>query len=141
MKSKMFPYIFAVFQFILLIFGVMPFANSPIATAGRADHAFKVIMPFQLWILAFSIASFALFYRLSKKGVAEKSMVAISFAATVFSIFNLALHLIDNLLLWTWATGNITIILYSTVPTVGFYKISNVFLLHRVRRFRKSKKY
>jgi len=137
--SKTFPHVLAVFQLAVLMFGVMPFANSPLIAGGRGDHALKVIMPFHLWVLIFSVTLFALFYRLRREAIEEKIVIVISFGAAVFSLFNLALHFVDNLLLWMWATENVATALYLTIPIIGFYKISNVFLLPHIKRFRKSK--
>lgn len=139
--SKTFPHVFAVFQLAALIFSVMPFANSPLIVGGRGDHALKVIMPFHLWVLVFSVTLFALFYRLRREAIEEKSAIAVSFGAAMFSSFNLALHFVDNLLLWMWATEIIATAFYFTIPVIGLYKISNVFLLPHIRRFRKSRKF
>lgn len=136
----MFPHFFALFQLALLIFCLMPFANSPIITAGRADHALKVILPFHFWLLGFSTISFVLFYRIRRERI-ERFVTVISFLATVFSVFDLALHFINNYLLLMWVTGNLAVILYLTVPLVGLFKISNVFLLPLIRRFRKLKQH
>lgn len=138
--SRTFPHVFAVFQLAVLMFGVMPFANSPLIAGGRVDHASKVIMPFHLWVLVFSVILFALFYRFRREAIEEKSAIAVSFGATMFSSFNLALYFVDNVLLWMWATENIATALYFTIPIIGFYKISNVFLLPCIKRLRKSKK-
>lgn len=139
--SKTFPHIFAVFQLAVLIFGVMPFANSPLIVGGRVDHALKVILPFHLWVLVFSVILFALFYRLRREAIEEKSAIVVSFGAAMFSSFNLALHFVNNLFLWMWATENVATALYFTVPIIGLYKISNVFLLPSMKRFRRSKKH
>lgn len=141
MTSKTFPHVLAVFQLAVLIFGVMPFANSPLIVGGRMDHAFKVIMPFHLWILVFSVTLFVLFYRFRREAIEEKSAIAVSFGAATFSSFNLALHFVDHLLLWMWATENVATALYFMIPIIGVYKISNVFLLPRIKRFRRSKKH
>lgn len=140
-KSEMCPYVFAVFQLIVLIFAVMPYANSPISTAGRVDHTFKVIMPSHLWVLVFSTILFALFYRIRKEGIEEKSIITIAFVATILSALNLVLHFMDDLLLWMWTTENVAIALYLTIPIIGVYKIANVFLLPTIRRFRQSKQH
>lgn len=141
MTSKTFPHVFAVFQFAALVFGVVPFADSPVIVGGRVDNALKVIMPFHLWVLVFSVTLFALFYRFRKEAIEEKSAVVFSFGAAVFSSFNLALHFVDDLFLWMWATENVAAALYFAISTIAFYRISKVFLLPRIKRFRKSKKH
>ena len=137
----MFPHVFAVLQLTLLIFGVMPFANSPIIAAGKVDHALKVIMPFHVWVLVFSIILFGLFYRIRRGGIEEKCITVISLVAAMFSALNFVLHLIDNHLLWLWATENVAIALYLAPPIVAFYKISSVLLLLLTRGFHKSRQH
>lgn len=137
----MFPYIFAVFQLLLLIFVVLPFANSPLFAAGRANHASKVVMPFHLWVLVSSTLLFTFFYRVRREGVAEKGITVISFGATMFSALNLVFHIVDDLLLGMWITENITMTLYLAVPIIGLYKLSNEILWPYVNRVLKSKKH
>lgn len=133
MKREIFPHVFAVFQLAFLILGVTFFADSPIATGGRADHALKVIMPFDLWILALSVILFALFYRIREEGNEEKLITAASLAAFMFSSFNLVLRFIDDLLLVGWVVGNVASAFYLTVPILGLYKMAIVLLLPRIR--------
>ena len=134
MKREIFPHVFAVFQVAFLILGVTFFADSPVATGGRADDALKVIMPFDLWILVLSVTLFALFYRIRGEGNEERWIAGISLAAVMFSAFNLGLRFVDDLLLLGWAVENVASAFYLTVPILGFYKIAIVLLLPRIRR-------
>lgn len=139
-KSEMFPHVLATFQLMALIFVVIPFANSPIIIAGGVDNALKVIMPFHFWLLGFSAILFGLFYRI-RRGEIERFVTVISFLATMFAVFNLALHFINNYLLLMWVTESLAVILYLIIPLVGLFRISNVFLLPLIRRLRTSKQH
>ncbi len=98
------------------------------------DHALKVIMPFDLWILVLSATLFALFYRIRGEGIEERWIVVVSLAAVVFSAFTLVLRFIDDLAMLERTVENVASALYLTVPMLGIYKMVIVLLLPRMRR-------
>jgi hypothetical protein len=137
LKSKVFPHAFAVLQLAFLVLVITLFADSPLATGGHVDHALKVIMPLDLWILGLSVTLFALFYKIRGEGIEERWITLVSLAAVVFSTFNLVLSFIDGLLMLEWTVKNVASALYLTVPMLGIYKMSIVLLLPRMRRVTK----
>lgn len=139
-QNRMLPHFFAVLQLMLLIMGVMPFANFPVVVTGsKANGALKVIMPFPVWVLVLSITLFALFYRIREKGLEERCIFLASMLAALFSFIDFTLHFIDDLLSWMWATGNIATTLYLTASIISLYKVAVTFMVPFLKKVWKAR--
>jgi len=103
-------------------------------TGTVADGGLKVITLFSVWMLFFSSILCALFYRIRKEGVEEKSIFTLSILTALFSGLNISLYFVDDLILMMQATEVVAWALYNGVFFVSMYKISIAFLLPALRK-------
>jgi effector-binding domain-containing protein len=134
----MFPHFFVVFQWALLLTGVMSLLNFAIVTPGStADGTLKVVMLSHLWVLLFSIMLSFLFYENKHRGLAEKCIFGMSILTTLFSAFNFSLHFVNDFLMLMWVTEIVAWTLYLVIFAISVYKILVTLLTPILRRFLK----
>lgn len=135
--KRMIPHFFVVFQWALLLFGVMSFIDFPIIIPGsRANGELKVVMTSHLWVLFFSTISCFLFYKNRRRRAAEKAIFNISLVAALFSIAHFILHFINNFLFLMWFTGIISWIFYLLAFSISIYSLLDAFLKFISKRAR-----
>lgn len=134
-KNEMFPHFLVTFQWTLLIVSLAFNLNLfTIVTGAVANGGLKVIMFFHLWMLFFPGVLCLMFYRIRKKGIAERSITYLSMAIITFSIVNISLHFINDFALLMKATEVVAWGLYNSMFSLSMYKISVVFLLPLLRK-------
>jgi len=125
MNSWLFPHFFVIFQWVLLLAGIMSFSNFPIIIPGsRANGELKVVMTSHLWVLLFSIMLCFLFYKHRHRGLTDKWILCMSIMTALFSVANFALHFLNNFLLLMWITEIIAWAFYLTIFATSLYRIS-----------------
>lgn len=140
-ENKMFPHFLYTFQWTLLVISLAFNLNFSVAVTGAvANGGLKVIMLFHLWMLFFPAVFCLIFYRIRKEGIAERCIIGLSMITILFSIVNISLHFVDDLVLLMKAAEVVAWSLYNSVFSVSVYKISIVFLLPVLRRFVKIEK-
>jgi hypothetical protein len=134
-ENKMFPHFLSVIQWTLLVISLAFNLNYSVAVTGAvANGGLKVIMLFHLWMLLIPVVLCLLFYRIRKEGIAEKCVVGLSMIAVLFSIVNIGLHFVNDLVSLMNATEVVVWSLYNGMFAATMYKISIVFLLPIVER-------
>lgn len=137
--SWMFPHFFVVFQWALLLAGILSFLNFTIIAPGsKADGSLKIVMLSHLWVVLFSILLTLLFYTNRHRGIAEKSIFGISILTAFSSAFNLGLYFVDNFLLLMQITEVVTWTLYLVIFGISVYRILVTLLSPLLGRFLKS---
>lgn len=137
--SWMFPHFFVVFQWALLLAGILSFLNFAIITPGsRADGSLKIVMLSHLWVVLFSIILSLLFYKNRHRGIAEKAIFGVSTFVALFSAFNLGLYFVDDFLLLMRISEIVTWILYLVIFGISIYKIMVALFNPLLRKFSKS---
>lgn len=140
-ENKMFPHFLAVFQWTLLVLSITFNMNFSVAVTGAiANGGLKVIMIFHLWMLFFPIFFGPMFYRIRREGIAERCIMGLSMITFLFSIVNISLHFVDDLVLLMKATEVVAWSLYNSLFSISIYKILVVFLLPLLERFAKIEK-
>jgi len=140
-ENKMFPHFLATFQWTSLVIILAFNLNTSVAVTGAvASGGLKVIMLFHIWMLSFPVVSCLIFYRIRKEGIAERCIFAISMITILFSIVNISLHFVNDFVLLMKATEVIAWSLYNSMFSVSIYKISTVFLLPVLIRYKKIEK-
>ena len=140
-ENKMFPHFLVIFQWTLLVISLAFNLNTSVAVTGAiANGGLKVIMLFHVWMLLFAAVLCLIFYRIRKEGIAERSIIGISMITILFSIVNISLHFVNDFVLLMKATEVVTWCLYNTMFSVSIYKISTVFLLPVLIRYKKIEK-
>jgi len=133
--NKMFPHFLSIIQWTLLVISLAFNLNYSVAVTGAvANGGLKVIMLFHLWMLFIPVVLCLLFYRTRKEGIAEKCIVGLSMITILFSIVNIGLHFVNDLVSLMNATEVIVWSLYNSMFSVTMYKISIVFLLPIIER-------
>lgn len=133
--SWMFPHLFVVFQWGLLLSRVMSFTNFPIIIPGsRANSELKVVMTSHLWVLLFSIALCYLFYKHKHRGVVDKWIFGVSTGTALFSVVNFVLHFVNDFLFFMGITEIIAWAFYLVVFATSVYMIFVAFLTSVLRR-------
>lgn len=139
--NKMFPHFLATFQWTLLVISLAFNLNFSVAVTGAvANDGLKVIMLFHLWMLFFPVVLCLIFYGIRKEGIAERCIIGLSMITILFSIVNISLHFVNDLVLLMKATEVIAWSLYNSMFSVSMYKMSIVFLLPIMRRSVKIEK-
>ena len=140
-ESKMFPHFLVMFQWTLLVISIAFNMNFSVAVTGAvANDGLKVIMLFHLWMPFFTIVLCPMFYRIRKEGIAERCIIGLSIITLLFSIVNISLHFVDNLILFMKATEVVAWSLYNSMFSISMYKILVVFLLPPPGRFARIQK-
>lgn len=140
-ENKTFPHFLATFLWALLVITLAFNPNATIAVTGAvANGGLKVIMLFHLLLLFFPAVLCLISYRVRKEGIAEKSIIALSILTILFSITNISLHYVNDLVLLMKATEVVAWSLYNIVFAVSIYKISLVVLLPLLERHAKIEK-
>ena len=135
-ENKMFPHFLAVFQWALLVTGLVFNLNFSVAVTGAvADGGLKVIMLFHIWMLLLPVALCLIFFRMRREGIAERYIVSLSMLTVLFSIANISFHFANDLVLLMKVTEIVAWSLYNGMFSVSVYRISVVFLLPLLRRF------
>jgi len=116
----------------------MNFAVS--VTGAVANGGLKVIMLFHIWMLFFPVVLCPMFYRIRKEGIAERCIIGLSMVTLLFSMVNISLHFVDNLVLLMKATEVVAWSLYNSMFAISIYKISIGFLSPVISRFVKFEK-
>jgi len=93
-------------------------------TGAVANGGLKVIMLFHIWVLFFPVVLCPLFYRIRKEGIAERCIIGLSMITLLFSMANISLHFVDNLVLLMKATEVVAWSLYNGMFSISIYKIS-----------------
>lgn len=133
--NKTFSYFFVAFQWLLIVVILVFNVHFSVAVAsGLANGALKVIMFFHVLMLFFPTVSCLLFLRLRREGILERCILALSMATIFFSIVNISLHFVNNLVLLMKTSEVIAWSLYSIIFSLSVYKISSVYLVHIWRR-------
>jgi hypothetical protein len=128
--NKISPHILGVFQWVSLVLSLAFNLNVSVAVTGAmAGGGLKVIMHFHVWMLLFSAVLGLIFYRIRKEGTAERSIVRLSTMTVLFSIVNIALHFVNDLVLLMKITELVTWSLYNIMFSASVYKILTVLLL------------
>lgn len=140
-ESKMFPHFLATFQWASLVVSLAFNLNISVAVTGAlANGGLKVIMLFHIWMLLFAAVLCLIFYRIRKEGIAERCIIGISMITVLFSTVNISLHFVNDFVLLMKATEVIAWGLYNSIFSVSVYKISTVFLLPVLIRYKKIEK-
>jgi len=140
-ENKMFPHFLATFQWTSLVISLAFNLNISVAVTGAiANGGLKVIMLFHIWMLFFAAVLCLIFYRIRKEGIAERCIIGISMITILFSIVNISLHFVNDFVLLMKATEVIAWSLYNSMFSVSVYKISTVFLLPVLIRYKKIEK-
>jgi len=139
-ENKMFPHFLATFQWTSLVISLAFNLNISVAVTGAiANGGLKVIMLFHIWMLFFAAVLCLIFYRIRKEGIAERCIIGISMITILFSIVNVSLHFVNDFVLLMKATEVIAWSLYNSMFSVSVYKISTVFLLPVLTRYKIEK--
>lgn len=129
-ENKMFPHFLSTLQWTLLVISLAFNLNFSVAVTGAvAKGGLKVIMLFHLWILLLPVVLCLIFYRIRKEGMAERYIIDLSIITILFSIVNISLHFVNDLILLMKATEVIAWSLYNCMFSISIYKISIMFLL------------
>lgn len=140
-ENEMFPHFLAIFQWIPLVISLAFNLNFSVTVTGAvANGGLKVIMLFHLWMLFSPVVLCLIFYRIRKKGIAERYIIGLSVITILFSIVNVSLHFVNNLIFLMKATEVIAWSLYNSMFSVSIYRISIVFLLPVLKRSVQIKK-
>lgn len=140
-RNKMFPHFLATFQWALLVISLAFNLNFSVAVTGAvANGGLKVIMLFHLWMLFFPVVLCLIFYRIKKEGIAERCVIGLSMITILFSIVNISLHFVNDLVLLMKATEVVAWSFYNSMFSVSVYKISVMLLLPILRRSIKIEK-
>lgn len=135
-ENEMFPHFLVTFQWTLLVISLAFNLNFSVTVTGAvANGGLKVIMLFHLWMLFFPVVSCLIFYRIRKKGIAERCIIDLSMIAILFSIVNVCLHFVNDFVLLMKVTEVVAWSLYNSMFSVSIYKILVVFLLPVLMRF------
>ncbi|MGD8507219.1 MAG: hypothetical protein PVF15_11240 [Candidatus Bathyarchaeota archaeon] len=133
-QSKMLPHLLATFQWALLVICIAFNVNFSVSVTGAiANGGLKAVMFLHLLMLLSPVVLCVIFYRIRKGGTAERYIFNLSMITILFSIANIVLHFVNNLVLPMKATEVIAWILFNSVFSVSIYKISVVFLLPVLR--------
>lgn len=140
-KNKMFPHFLVVFQWTWLVMSITFNMNFSVAVTGAvANGGFKVVMFFHLWMLLVPVVLCLMFYRIRTEGIAERGIIGLSLMTLLFSMINVSLHFVDNLVLLMKATEVAAWSLYNGVFALSIYKISTEYLLLKTSRAAKSER-
>jgi len=135
-ENEAFPHFLVTFQWTLLIISLAFNLNFSVTVTGAvANGGLKVIMLFHLWMLFFPVVLCLIFYRIRKKGMAERCIIGLSMITILFSIVNIFLHFVNDFVLLMKATEVVAWSLYNSMFSVSIYKILVVFLLPVLMRF------
>ena len=95
-KKRLFIYCIAFIQWLIYVGIILPFTGSiAIATGGKVDSAAKVVSPFHVWILSFSIILAVLFWRVKNRK--ERFVTILSALTAFFSSVDFGLHFVGDL--------------------------------------------
>lgn len=137
-ENKMFPHFLATLQLILLVISLFSNLSLPVIVTGAvADGGLKVITPFHLLMFFFSAFLCLIFYRLRGEGITERCIIGLSVITIFFSIANISLHFVDDLVLPMKATEVVAWSFYNSMFSMSIYRISIVFLLPVLKRYGK----
>ena len=140
-ENKMFPHFLSTFQWALLVISLALNLNFPVAVTGAvASGGLKVIMLFHVWMLLFPVVLCLIFCRIRKEGKVERCIIDLSIITILFSIVNISLHFVNDLVLIMKATEVVAWSLYNSLFSVSMYKISIMFLLPVKKRSAKIEK-
>jgi hypothetical protein len=140
-ENKMFPHLLDAFQWILLVISLAFSVSLSVAVTGAvANGGLKVIMLFHLWMLFFPVVLSLLFYKIRKEGIAERFAFCLSTITVVFSLVNVFLYFVNDLVLLMKTIEVVAWSLYNCMFSVSMYKISIVFLFPILRRAAKTQK-
>jgi hypothetical protein len=140
-KNKMFPHLLAAFQWIFLVTSLAFNLNYSVAVTGAvANNGLKAIMLFHVWMLFFPVVLCLLFYRIRDDGIADKCAFGLSIITILFSLVNVFLYFVNELVILMKAAEVVAWSLYNCVFSVSMYKISIVFLLPIIRRAVRTQK-
>jgi hypothetical protein len=138
-ENNTFPHFLSAFQWILLVISLALNLNFSVSVTGaEAIGGFKVLTLFHLWMLFFPAVLCLIFYRTRREGKAERYIIGLSMITILFSVVNISLHLVNDLVLLMKATEVIAWSLYNCMFSISMYKISIMFLLPNLRRFAKN---
>jgi hypothetical protein len=136
--NMMFPHFLATFQWTLLVISLAFNLNfSVIVTGAVANSGLKVVMLFHLWMLFSPVVLCLIFYRIRKEGMAERCIIGLSMITMLFSMVNISLHFVNDVVLLMKGTETVAWALYNSMFAVSIYRISTVFLLPVLGRYAK----
>ena len=133
-SNKMLSYFLVAFQWLLIVllmtFGVRFSVAVP---GGLSNGGLKVIMDFQLFMFFSSFVSCLLFLRLRREGIVERRVAVLLMITVSFSIVNISLHFVNDLVLMMKITEVVAWSSYNIVFALIAYGIFHVYAVHMWR--------
>jgi len=114
-SSKIVSYLLVAFQWFLIVLTIAFNVRFSVAVpGGLLNGGLKVIMDFPVFLFFSSLVSGSLFLRLRNEGIIERCIVLLLVTTAFFSIVNISLHFVNDLVLMmkitevaAWSSYNI----------------------------------
>jgi len=129
-SNRIVSYFLVASQWLLIVL-IMAFdvRFSVAVPGGLSNGGLKVIMDFPVFLLFSSVFSCLLFLRLRKEGIVEKLIALLLVTAALFSIVNISLHFVNDLVLMMRITEVVAWSSYNIMFALIAYRIFHAYMV------------